>query len=83
LTALDSKQYKEEQRQGYNSVAAAWNKWWKTIERATEVVSRRLVELAEIKPGSKVLDIAEEKYTDNTTGKVRLENEAILIVGTK
>jgi len=58
LTALDSKQYKEEQRQGYNSVAAAWNKWWKTIERATEVVSRRLVELAEIKPGSKVLDIA-------------------------
>ena len=30
----------------------------KTIERGTEGVSRRLVELAEIKPGSKVLDIA-------------------------
>jgi enediyne biosynthesis protein CalE5 len=58
LTAPNSKQYKEAQRQGYNSVAAAWHKWWKTIERATEAVSRRLVELAEIKPGSKVLDIA-------------------------
>ena len=58
MTTLDSKQYKEAQRQGYNSVAAAWHKWWKTIERGTEAVSRRLVELAEIKPGSKVLDIA-------------------------
>ena len=58
MTALDSKQYKEAQRQGYDSVAAAWQKWWKTIERGTEKVSKRIVELAEIKPGSKVLDIA-------------------------
>jgi ubiquinone/menaquinone biosynthesis C-methylase UbiE len=58
LTAFDSKQYKEAQRQGYNDAAAGWQKWWKTIERATEKVSKRLVELAEIKPGSKVLDIA-------------------------
>jgi len=58
LTALDSKQYKEAQRQGYDNVAAAWQKWWKTIERGTEKVSKRIVELAEIKPGSKVLDIA-------------------------
>jgi ubiquinone/menaquinone biosynthesis C-methylase UbiE len=39
-------------------VAAAWHKCCKTIDRATEAVSRRLVELAEIKPGFKVLDIA-------------------------
>ena len=39
-------------------MAAGWQKWWKTIDRATEKVSKRLVELAEIKPGSKVLDIA-------------------------
>jgi ubiquinone/menaquinone biosynthesis C-methylase UbiE len=58
LTALDSKQYKEAERQSWNSVAPAWQKWWKTIERGTEGVSRRLVELAEIKPGSRVLDIA-------------------------
>jgi ubiquinone/menaquinone biosynthesis C-methylase UbiE len=58
MTMLDSKQYKETERQNWNSVAVGWQKWWKTIEKATEKVSRRLVELAEIKPGSKVLDIA-------------------------
>ena len=51
LTAFYSKQE-------WNSVAPAWQKWWKTIERGTEGVSRRLVELVEIKPGSRVLDIA-------------------------
>ena len=45
-------------KQEWNSVAPAWQKWWKTIERGTEGVSRRQVELAEIKPGSRVLDIA-------------------------
>ena len=45
-------------KQEWNSVAPAWQKWWKTIERGTEGVSRRLVELVEIKPGSRVLDIA-------------------------
>ncbi len=54
----DSKQYKEELRHGYDNAAPGWQKWWKTIETATEVVSKRLVELAEIKPGSRVLDIA-------------------------
>ena len=54
----DSKQYKEELRHGYDNAAPGWHKWWKTIETATEVVSKRLVELAEIKPGSRVLDIA-------------------------
>jgi ubiquinone/menaquinone biosynthesis C-methylase UbiE len=58
LAALDSKRYKEEERQSWNSVASTWQKWWKTIEKGTERVSRRLVELAEIKPGSRVLDIA-------------------------
>ena len=55
---IDSKQYKEELSHGYDNAAAGWQKWWKTIETATQEVSKRLVELAEIRPGSKVLDIA-------------------------
>jgi ubiquinone/menaquinone biosynthesis C-methylase UbiE len=55
---IDSKEYKEELRHGYDNAAPGWQKWWKTIETATEEVSKRLVELAEIKPGSKLLDIA-------------------------
>jgi ubiquinone/menaquinone biosynthesis C-methylase UbiE len=58
LTILDSKQYKEAERQSWNSVAAGWQKWWKPIEKGAEKVSRRLTEPAEIKSGSRVLDIA-------------------------
>jgi Lrp/AsnC family leucine-responsive transcriptional regulator len=58
MTTLDSKQYKEAERQSWNSVAAGWQKWWKPIEMGAEKVSRRLTERAEIKSGSTVLDIA-------------------------
>ena len=50
---IDPKQYKEELSHGYDNAAPGWQKWWKTIETATQEVSKRLVELAEIKPGSK------------------------------
>jgi enediyne biosynthesis protein CalE5 len=58
LSTLDSEQYKEEERQNWDRVANNWQKWWKTIERSAGKVSKRLIELAEIKPGSRVLDIA-------------------------
>jgi ubiquinone/menaquinone biosynthesis C-methylase UbiE len=58
MSSRDSEQYKEGQRQGWNSVADGWQKWWKITDTATEKVSRRLIELAEIKRGSTVLDIA-------------------------
>jgi ubiquinone/menaquinone biosynthesis C-methylase UbiE len=55
---LDPKQFKENQRQSWDSVSKGWQKWWKTIENGAKNVSDRLVELANIKPGDKVLDIA-------------------------
>ena len=58
MSTIDSKKYKEAERESWDSVANNWKKWWKTIERGAEKVSRRLIELAEIKPGSSVLDIA-------------------------
>jgi ubiquinone/menaquinone biosynthesis C-methylase UbiE len=57
-SSFDSEQFKIDQRQRWNSVAADWNEWWQTIEIAAQKVSDRLVELAEIKLGHKVLDIA-------------------------
>lgn len=57
-TINNPEQYKTGQRQGWDSVAGGWQKWWKTVEAAGRNVSRRLIELAEIKEGSKVLDIA-------------------------
>jgi ubiquinone/menaquinone biosynthesis C-methylase UbiE len=58
MSTLDSKQYKEGQRQGWDSVANGWQKWWKITEIAAEKVSWRLIEHAKIKRGSRVLDIA-------------------------
>jgi ubiquinone/menaquinone biosynthesis C-methylase UbiE len=58
MSSRDSEQYKEGQRQGWDSVAGGWQKWWKITETAADKVSRRLIELAEIKRGSTVLDIA-------------------------
>jgi ubiquinone/menaquinone biosynthesis C-methylase UbiE len=58
MSSLGPEQYKKNQRQGWNSVADGWQKWWKVTETGIEKVSRRLIQLAEIKPGSTVLDIA-------------------------
>jgi SAM-dependent methyltransferase len=55
---FDVNQYKINQRKGWNSVAAGWQEWWKTFEKGGQKVSNKLVELAKIKPGQRVLDIA-------------------------
>jgi ubiquinone/menaquinone biosynthesis C-methylase UbiE len=46
------------QRQQWDSVAAGWKKWWRAIENGAQHVSKRMLELAEIQPGQRVLDIA-------------------------
>ena len=48
----------EEQRQQWDGVAAGWKKWWPTIENGAQCVSERMVELAEVESGQRVLDIA-------------------------
>ena len=58
MSAVDPKQYKETQRHNWDSVAHGWEKWWRVIEIGAEKVSRRLIELASIKIGSRVLDIS-------------------------
>ena len=55
---VDPQKFKSAQRQGWDSVAEGWKKWWQTIEARAQVVSDRLIELARIQEGSKVLDIA-------------------------
>lgn len=55
---VDAVRYKSDQRQSWDSVAAGWSRWWTTIEKGAQRVSDRLVELADIQPGHKVLDVA-------------------------
>lgn len=51
-------EFKAQQRQMWDNAAAGWQTWWETIERGAQKVSDKIVELADIKPGDKVLDIA-------------------------
>ncbi len=54
----DIEQFKIGQRNSWDTVASGWQKWWKTLENGALDVSKKLVELAEIKSGQNVLDIA-------------------------
>lgn len=54
----DLARYKEEQRHQWDRVAAGWQKWWRTIENGAQDISRRMIELAEVQPGHRILDIA-------------------------
>jgi ubiquinone/menaquinone biosynthesis C-methylase UbiE len=56
-SSIDIQKIKAQQRQGWDSVAEGWKKWWKPFEQSAQVVSDKLVDLAEIRQGHKVLDI--------------------------
>lgn len=54
----DSACDRDGQRQQWDSVAAGWMKWWQTIENGAQSVSERMLDLAGVQPGHRVLDIA-------------------------
>jgi ubiquinone/menaquinone biosynthesis C-methylase UbiE len=56
--SFNSEDFKAQQRQMWDNAAAGWQTWWETIERGAQKVSDKIVDLAEIKPGDKVLDVA-------------------------
>ncbi|MGB0062223.1 class I SAM-dependent methyltransferase [Candidatus Binatus sp.] len=49
---------KGQQKAAWNDSAEGWKRWWPTFERAAQTVNDRLVELANVHPGNRVLDIA-------------------------
>ena len=56
----EDEEYKKrsQQHQSWDNVARGWQKWWKTFEKDSQKVNERLVEIAEIKQGDRVIDIA-------------------------
>ena len=57
-STFDPNQFKLGQREGWDSVAEGWKEWWAPIEKGAQKLSQRLIEVAEIKPGHRVLDVA-------------------------
>ena len=56
--AIDPVAFRRTQRESWDGAAAGWNKWREFDDRATSHVSARLVELAGVESGSRVLDVA-------------------------
>lgn len=56
--SFDPVKYKTGQQQEWDGVAAGWRKWWETFEHGFQHLSDRMIELAEIRAGHHVLDIA-------------------------
>jgi ubiquinone/menaquinone biosynthesis C-methylase UbiE len=56
--AIDAVEFRDGQRQQWDTAAAGWRKWSKLIDERASAISERLVELAAIEPGDRVLDVA-------------------------
>lgn len=56
--AIDPVEFRGTQRQHWDSAATGWRKWSELIDGAAGGISERLVELAGVEPGSRVLDVA-------------------------
>jgi enediyne biosynthesis protein CalE5 len=55
---IDPVEFRAGQKKSWDSAATGWRKWSDLIERAAGPASERLVELAGVEPGSRVLDVA-------------------------
>jgi SAM-dependent methyltransferase len=55
---IDAVEFRDGQRTQWNTAATGWRKWSELIDTAAGTISNRLVELAGVKPGNRVLDVA-------------------------
>jgi SAM-dependent methyltransferase len=55
---IDAVGFRAGQREQWNTAATGWRKWSELIETRAGKISKRLVELAGIEPGDRVLDVA-------------------------
>jgi SAM-dependent methyltransferase len=55
---IDPVEFRGKQREQWNVAATGWRRWLDLIDTAAGKVSERLVELAGVQPGSRVLDVA-------------------------
>jgi SAM-dependent methyltransferase len=57
-TTFDPAAFKAQQREQWSNAAQGWRKRWVTLEQAAQSLSDRMMELARVAPGMRVLDVA-------------------------
>ncbi|MDE2606756.1 MAG: methyltransferase domain-containing protein [Burkholderiales bacterium] len=56
--AFDAAKYKNAQREQWNQDGAAWRRWTPTLDRWYGEPTRQMLDLARIRPGQRILDVA-------------------------
>src|SRR3954471_20342977 len=56
--SIDATEFRDKQRDQWNGAAAGWNEWSDYWDEHAGAVSRRLVEMADVEEGDRVLDVA-------------------------
>jgi SAM-dependent methyltransferase len=75
----DAVEFRHGQRQQWNTAAAGWRKWSQLIDEGASKVSERLVELAGIEPGYRVLDVAAGYGEPSLTAARRVGGEGSVV----
>jgi SAM-dependent methyltransferase len=57
-TQIDQHEFRAVQRSHWNEASKSWREWSEFIDRSTALVSERLVAMAGVEPGHRVLDVA-------------------------
>src|SRR5918992_3475022 len=55
---IEAGEFRSGQRTQWNNAASGWKRWSPLLDKGAGAVSERLVELARIEPGQRVLDVA-------------------------
>ena len=76
---VDAVEFRDGQRQQWNSAATGWRRWSELIDRAASGVSERLVELAGVELGSRVLDVAAGYGEPSLTAARRVGSEGAVL----
>jgi len=81
LQTFDPAAYKAGQRRDWTEAAGGWGKWWHHLEAASGPVGDRLIQLAAVRAGHRVLDVATGIGEPAVTA-ARLVGPAGRVVGT-
>lgn len=57
-THIDPAAFKAQQREQWSNVAQGWRKRWAAFEQGAQLLSDRMMDLAHVAPGQRVLDVA-------------------------
>src|SRR6476469_9409929 len=55
---IDQQEFRDRQRSSWNEASKGWRDWSECIDRTTAPVSERLMAMARVEPGQRVLDVA-------------------------